>query len=126
MVEFKIQRSDNGDAAVVTLSGELDVDSGAPLHEALVLLCSRGQPVLMDVSELTKLDRYGLSVIVQAARQLREQRCPLAVVSPQPEVRRVFHASGVDDIIPICRSLDEALALTTVLRTHYGEVHPSP
>lgn len=125
MVEFKIQRSDTGDTAVVTLSGELDVDTGAPLHEALVLLCSRGQPVLMDLSRLSKLDRYGLSVIVQAARQLRDQRCPLAIVSPQAEVRRVFQASGVDDIIPICRTIDEAMALTSVLRAHFDEVYPS-
>jgi len=121
-VEYTVQRSDTNDAVVVAVAGTITVDDGAGLHDTLRELCATPQPVLIDLAGTTELDRYGLSVLVQAARQLRQLGYPLAIVAPKPAVRAVFESSGVHEIIPICASQVEAVALTTVLRDQYREV----
>ena len=46
----------------------------------------------------------------------RENDCALIVVAPPPAVRKVIDDSGVEDFMPICRTIEEAAALITVLR----------
>jgi anti-anti-sigma regulatory factor len=61
------------------------------------------------------MDKLGLSVLVQAFRRLRDHNCALIVVAPPPALRKVIDDSGVEDFMPICRTLEEAAALITVL-----------
>lgn len=78
---------------------------------------------MVDLEGLTAIDGLGLSVLVQAFRRLRQHECALVVVAPPPGVRKVMSASGVEDFMPICRTLDEAAALITILQRQGSDVH---
>jgi stage II sporulation protein AA (anti-sigma F factor antagonist) len=76
---------------------------------------------MVDLEGLSRIDGLGLSVLVQAFRRLREHDCALIVVAPPPGVRKVLNESGVEDFMPICRTLEEAAALITIIHKHsYG------
>jgi anti-anti-sigma regulatory factor len=77
---------------------------------------------MVDLEGLTKIDGLGLSVLVQAFRRLRKHECALIVVAPPPGVRKVMTSSGVEDFMPICRTLEEAAALITILHRNAPNV----
>jgi anti-anti-sigma factor len=122
-VDLNIQVSDASGAAVVSLTGELGSDTAQAVGKALDHLCEKARPVMVDLEELTGIDGLGLSVLVQAFRQLRQHGCALIVVAPTPAVRKVMDESGVDNFMPICRTLEEAAALISILRRQVTGVH---
>ncbi len=124
-MDLNIQVSDASGAAVVSLVGELGPVTAPAFSKALDHLCEKARPVMVDLEGLTRIDGLGLSVLVQAFRQLRRHQCALIIVAPPPGVRKVMYASGVEDFMPICRTIEEAAALITILRRQPGEV-PSP
>jgi stage II sporulation protein AA (anti-sigma F factor antagonist) len=121
-VELNIQVSDASGAAVVSVAGELGPDTAPAFGKALDHLCGKARPVMVDLEGLTRIDGLGLSVLVQAFRRLRDHECALIVVAPTPSVRKVMNASGVEDFMPICRTIDEAAALITILRRNVHDV----
>jgi stage II sporulation protein AA (anti-sigma F factor antagonist) len=124
-VELNIQVSNAPGAALVSVTGELGPDTAPAFGKALTHLCEQARPVMIDLEGLTRIDGLGLSILVQAFRQLRQHSCALIIVAPPPGVRKVMYASGVEDFMPICRTLDEAAALVTILQRHDRTV-PSP
>jgi anti-anti-sigma factor len=114
-VDLNIRVSDASGAAVVSLAGELGPETAPAFRRALDHLCTTSRPVMVDLEGLASIDGLGLSILVQAFRQLRQSDCALVIVAPTPAVRRVIAASGAEDFMPICRTLDEAAALITVL-----------
>lgn len=120
---LNIQVSDASGAAVVSLAGELGPDTAPAFGKALDHLCEKARPVIVDLELLTGIDGLGLSILVQAFRQLRHHDCALIIVSPPPGVRKVMYESGVEDFMPICRTLEEAAALVTILRRQIGGLH---
>ena len=122
-MDLTIQVSDASGAAVVSLAGQLGPDTAPALGKALDHLCGRARPVMVDLEGLSRIDGLGLSVLVQAFRRLREHDCALIVVAPPPGVRKVLNESGVEDFMPICRTLEEAAALITIIHKHSYGVH---
>jgi stage II sporulation protein AA (anti-sigma F factor antagonist) len=122
-VDLNIQVSDASGAAVVSVAGELGPKTAPAFGRALDHLCGKARPVMVDLEGLTAIDGLGLSVLVQAFRRLRQHECALVVVAPPPGVRKVMSASGVEDFMPICRTLDEAAALITILQRQGSDVH---
>jgi anti-anti-sigma factor len=125
-VDLNIQVSDASGAALVSLVGELGPDTAPAFGKALDHLCGQARPVVVDLAGLTRIDGLGLSVLVQAFRQLRQHECALIIVAPPPGVRKMMYASGVEDFMPICRTLEEAAALVTILRRQTSDVHSPP
>jgi anti-anti-sigma factor len=121
-VDLNIQVTDASGAAVVSVAGELGPKTAPAFSKALDHLCGKARPVMVDLQGLTGIDGLGLSVLVQAFRRLRQHECALIVVAPPPGVRKVMSASGVEDFMPICRTLEEAAALITILRRNVSEV----
>jgi len=114
-VDLNIQVTDSSGAAVVSLAGELGPETAPAFRKALDHLCETARPVLVDLEGLTGIDGLGLSILVQAFRQLRRHDCALILVAPTATVRQIIVESGAEDFMPICRTLDEAAALVTVL-----------
>jgi anti-anti-sigma factor len=124
-VGLNIQVSDASGAAVVSVAGELGPETAPAFDKALGHLCGKARPVMVDLQGLTEIDGLGISVLVQAFRRLRQHESALIVVAPTPGVRKAMSASGIEDFMPICRTLDEAAALITILKRNVASV-PSP
>ena len=84
---------DVGDAHVVTLCGELDVDTASGLLDWFTEIA--GSIVVVDLSDLTFMDSSGISVMVQAKMRLGDS---FVLTRPQPPVRQVFEMTGLMDL----------------------------
>jgi anti-sigma B factor antagonist len=94
-------------AAVVHVSGELDLATAPRLKEALAELVA--DPVVVDLSECTFLDSAGMGVLLASARELRESGRSLRVATADPRILRVFEITAVDTLIAVYPDVEDAL-----------------
>lgn len=81
----------------LAVSGELDMASAPRLSAALSRLQAAGQHnVVLDVSDLQFCDSSGLSVFVQAHRDLRSAGGRLVLRGPSERLRMLLSATRLD------------------------------
>jgi anti-sigma B factor antagonist len=96
---------------VVSVAGEVDLNTAPQLRDKLAEVTSRkAEVVIVDLGAVEFLDSTGLGVILTAWKEVTAQGCALAVVSPQPRITRIFEITGLNLSIPVCVSLEAAIA----------------
>lgn len=86
----------------IAVSGELDMASAPRLAAALSRLQEAGQQeIVLDVSNLQFCDSSGLSVFVQAHRDLRTAGGRLVLRSPSDRLRMLLAATQLDQELEI-------------------------
>lgn len=93
---------------MVRLVGEADVTTRALGDILRAETAKKPRLLLVDASGLTFIDSAALHAIVQAHLRLRADGGALALVSPSPAVARVLQLSGLDQMIPVHASIEEA------------------
>ena len=109
-VDFAVHSREVGAATVIAVSGELDIHTAPDLTEVLSPAIAAGQPVIVDLTDVTFMDSSGLSVFVTALKRAREADTTLVLVVSEPRVLRVFWFTGIDTLIDIHATLDSALS----------------
>jgi anti-sigma B factor antagonist len=101
-----------GDAVVAHVQGDVDLSNSAELHRALedaVVPDTHG--VAVDMSRVGYVDSTGMTVLATVAKGLEVRRQRLAVVAPQGSgVRRLLEIVGIDRVVGLHDSLDDAIA----------------
>jgi anti-anti-sigma factor len=99
-----------GDLVVIEVAGELDVESAASLRDSLRaaedLTPAR---TIIDLTGLEFADSSGLAVLLAAARRSFLVEREVALVSPEGPVRRLIHIAGVDAVVPVYETREQAL-----------------
>jgi anti-sigma B factor antagonist len=110
-VEFTVTSAEQGPHTVVTVVGDLDVHTAPVLQQHLAPLTAvYGTSLIIDLSGVGFVDSTGLGVMVGALKSLRESGGRLSAVVTVPRVLKVFSLTGLDAVIPIRPTLDDALA----------------
>ncbi len=109
-VDFAVHSREVGAATVIAVSGELDIHTAPDLTEVLSPAIAAGQPVIVDLTDVTFMDSSGLSVFVTTLKRAREAETTLVLVVSEPRVMRVFSITGIDTLIDIHATLDSALS----------------
>ena len=109
--EFQVEvRQEGSAAAVIAISGELDLASGPRLEEELAGLDSGVKLVVVDLRNLEFMDSTGLSIIVRAHQRLAEQDCELCLVRGSPQVQRLLDLTGVAERVRLVEAPEELLS----------------
>jgi anti-sigma B factor antagonist len=105
---FDVTIEESGDAAYVTLRGELDISTAGPLEDNLQRV-EAGEPELLviDLSRLDFMDSTGLRLLISADQRAREAGRRLVLVRGNDIVQRVLRLTGLDERLEI---VDERLA----------------
>ena len=108
---FRVEVRNHGRAAVIAVSGELDLASSPALQEELDRLASSDAELLIiDLRELDFMDSTGLSVLVRAHQRAEEQGRRLAMVKGPQQVQRLLSLTGVADRMTVVDRPEELLA----------------
>ena len=97
-----------GGGTVLHVAGELDMATAPSLEEALVG-AGFEQRIVIDLSACTFVDSSAVRVLVASARDSAAANGSLALVAPDPGILRVLEISGVDTMLPVHPTLEEAL-----------------
>jgi anti-anti-sigma factor len=101
------------DCTVVTVGGEVDMQSTATLARTLESVASSAVPpcLVIDLTHLSFLDSSGLGVIISARNYALARGVSLALVHPPGLVRRVLTDTRLQESFAIYDSIDDALAV---------------
>jgi anti-anti-sigma factor len=108
--EFRVEVERQGRAAVIAVTGELDLATGPQLEAELHGISpSDTELVVVDLRKLEFMDSTGLSIIVRAHQRLTGEGCKLGLVRGSPQVQRLLDLTGVADRIALVTQPEELL-----------------
>lgn len=108
-MDFGISLMKDERCTLVRVQGDIDVVSRARFEEALFEVADAGEPMVVDMREVTFCDSTGLNAIVAANRRAGEHGGTVSLVALPPRVQRVFRITGIDKFVPIYDTLREAI-----------------
>ncbi|MFF8670016.1 STAS domain-containing protein [Streptomyces sp. NPDC015242] len=100
-----VQQYGQPGAWVVVARGAYDMDSIAPLAEALETAARNRPKVVLDASGVTFADSTFLNLLIRTHRA-----APLRVVAPSDQVRRLCEITGVDGLLELRDTVEDAVA----------------
>ena len=104
--------SDFGDAAKkVTLVGKLDIDGAQKIEVPLAALAGSRSDIVIDMTAVDFISSIGIRHLVMASKAVTRGTGKLVLLHPSAMVAEVLITSRLEEILPIVRSDDEALAL---------------
>lgn len=111
MTTFQIaDRRLAGDVQVIELEGEGDMLAAPELRAHFDAAIARGATrLILDLSDATFVDSTVLGILVGALKRLRPRGARLAVVCPDPRIRKLFEITGLDRMLPVAETVAEAL-----------------
>jgi len=100
---FRIDPPQRSDGAVrLAVVGELDAATAPELAEALRGLTAGSESqIVLDFAGLEFIDSAGLSVLVAAHGQLKDEGRQLVIDAARPAARRLFAISGLERVLTI-------------------------
>jgi anti-sigma B factor antagonist len=109
--QFRVEVRNEGNAAVIVISGELDLASGPELEEVLERVSGAPTDLLViDLREVDFMDSTGLSIIVKAHQRFAEEGRRLGLVKGPAQVQRLLDLTGVAERLPLVDSPEELLS----------------
>ena len=85
---------------VVTISGEIDSQSGPQLRDQLLGIIRRyGARLALDLAGVTFIDCAGINVLLAARRRAQLEGGSLRVLRASPRVRRVIALTHLDSVL---------------------------
>ena len=107
---FQLEVRSEDRAAVIVVSGELDLASAPTLEEELERCAANGAELLiLDLRELQFIDSTGLGLLIKAHRQAESTGRKFAIVRGQSQVQRLLGLTGIEDRLTLINSPEELL-----------------
>ena len=95
---------------IVTLPAEIEIANADSIGGQLAAASGPGVPVVIaDMTATTFCDTLGIRMLVLAHRRAASVGTELRLLLPCPNVLRVMKSLGVDAVLPIYLSLEQAL-----------------
>lgn len=99
-----------GDAIVVALSGEVDLESSPKVRGVLLDSVREKRSVLVDMAGVSYIDSSGIASLVEAYQSARRDNTPFALVAVSEAAMRVLELARLDQVFAIHASVSEAMA----------------
>jgi anti-anti-sigma factor len=96
--------------AVVSVAGEIDLDTERAFRDALTSALAGGVPrLVVDLGAVTYMGSTGIGVLMAVRRALAADG-GLVLACPRGRVAQVLSLTGVSDVIPVAASVADAVA----------------
>jgi anti-anti-sigma factor len=107
---FEVEQYETDGAVVLGVSGEVDMLSAPQLTEAIhTALTNKPAALVVDLTKVEFLASAGLSVLVNAQAEVAPPT-RFAVVADGPATSRPIKLMGIDSLLSLHRTLDNALS----------------
>jgi anti-sigma B factor antagonist len=103
-VELNVSSRSQGDHAIVTATGEIDLYTAPRLHSQLAAVIDGAAPasrVVVDLSGVDFCDSTGMNVLLSCLRQASEKGAEFDRAAPRPAVKKILQVTGLDSVFTI-------------------------
>jgi anti-sigma B factor antagonist len=113
---MQVDPAGDGDLAVLAMGGELDYEVSPQLRARLVDAIKAGKRrLVLDLSEVTFIDSTAIGVLAGTLARLDDVGGgSLAVVCTHEKVLQIFEITGLDSVITLHRSRQEAVSVLSL------------
>ncbi len=101
--------NDQGDAAVIVLSGDIDLDTSSQVRTALLDCVSLKEIVIVDLAGVSYIDSSGVASLVEAFQSARKSGTRFALVAVSEPAMRVLELARLDKVFSIHATLADGL-----------------
>ncbi|MBL8748750.1 MAG: STAS domain-containing protein [Planctomycetes bacterium] len=109
---MKIDKSVHDDYAVLTLKGEFDTFYCPALMQEVEALVERGtNHLVLDMRLVKFINSTALGAVIKAHKRCRAEGGELVIAQPSPFVRDVIGKVGIDKLITMCATEQEAVKI---------------
>ena len=109
LLDFRVASSTLGNAAVVAISGELDVHTAERVAAKLQDAIADARCLVVDLFETSLVDSAGLGVLASAARLAKSKGGTFVVASDDPRLLRTLKITGLDRLFDVEPMLTQAV-----------------
>ena len=92
----------------ISLAGRMDVQGAQEIDLKFNGYTANQRAVIVDMSAVDFLASIGIRTLLLSAKAVSSRGGKMVVLNPDANVTKVLEMAGIDTLIPICRSLDEA------------------
>jgi len=100
---------DERGTAVVSIAGDVDLESSPKVRAALLDCVGTRRAVLVDLSGVSYIDSSGVASLVEAFQLARKSKTRFALASLSDAARRVLELARLDKVFAIHESVAEGL-----------------
>jgi anti-sigma B factor antagonist len=94
---------------VVSLSGEIDLQTSGEVREAVLGCVRQRQPVVVDMAGIHYIDSSGVASLVEGFQLARRQGTAFVLASVSIAAMRVLRLARLDRVFAIADDVDSAL-----------------
>jgi anti-anti-sigma factor len=94
----------------VKVSGRMDIKGTFAIEDGFAAVAEHKKDVVVDMSDVSFLASMGIRILVLNCKALAAKAGDLVLLRPQENVEKVLRSAGIDQVIKIYSSRDEAFA----------------
>lgn len=95
----------------IVLDGRLDIAGTQAAETEFNAAVAASPNVIVDLGKVPFIASLGIRLLVAGAQTRSKQGGKMVLMSPDELSRRILKTTGIDQLVPVCNDLDEALAL---------------
>jgi anti-anti-sigma factor len=108
---LRVDVEERADHAVISATGEIDAGNADEVGAAVEAALADGQRrILLDFAQVTFIDSSGLGMLVRSHRQAEAAQATFAVVRPSVHTRKLIRVLGLDQLLAVYDTEEEALS----------------
>jgi anti-anti-sigma factor len=92
----------------IRLAGRMDVQGAQEIDLKFTGYTAKQRSVIVDLSGVNFLASIGIRTLLLAAKAVSGRGGKIVLLNPDDNVTKVLQMAGIDTMIPISRSLDDA------------------
>ncbi|MGO9544349.1 MAG: STAS domain-containing protein [Rhodomicrobium sp.] len=101
---------DNGITKIV-LSGRMDIEGASAADLKFSVIAGAKKKVAVDLTDVSFMASLGIRTLMISAKAMANKGGKMVLVNPQPNVEKVLETTGVNTVIPMVKSMQEAAAI---------------
>jgi anti-sigma B factor antagonist len=112
---FEVETSDREGVQVLSIRGELDLNTAPELEGPLEQALATSEPaIVINLTDCEFIDSTGVALLVRAWQRVSDNGTSedgrFVICCPNSQVARLLQITGVETSIPLHDNLDDALA----------------
>jgi anti-anti-sigma factor len=98
------------DIGMVVLTGRLDIAGAHTIDLQFSTVSGAYRNIIVDMQGVSFLASIGIRTLLLGAKTVQRRGGKFLLIAPRPEVEEVLTVTGVDELMPIVLSLEDARA----------------
>lgn len=105
----------DGDVRVLHVAGDVDFDAAPQFKRQITSRIDAGERrIVVDLSQVTFIDSTAIGVLIAAIRRLEAAGGSLSLACANDEVRGIFEAVGLENVVPLHQRTEDACAALAI------------